>query len=223
MTGFLNREFKNSDGTISKYVIFVPHDYSPEKPVPTILFLHGSGETGTDGLKQTTVGLPNAIRKQEKTFPFLTIMPQASPVSPVRDRWFAGQPNGDRAMAILKEVEQEFKVDSKRIYLTGLSMGGFGTWNLAAAYPKRFAAIVPVCGGGDPKSAEKIKEIPCWCFHGDEDKAVNVKLSREMIQALKAAGANPKYTEYPGVGHNSWDAAYGTAELYPWLLSHQSP
>jgi predicted peptidase len=107
------------------------------------------------------------------------------------------------------------------MYLTGLSMGGFGTWSLAAQYPDRWAAIVPICGGGNPADADKIKHIPCWCFHGDADKAVKVERSREMIEALKKAGGQPRYDEYPGVGHNSWDRAYGTADLYQWLLMQQ--
>jgi predicted peptidase len=100
-------------------------------------------------------------------------------------------------------------------------MGGAGTWSLAVKYPDKWAAIVPICGRGDPKQAEKIKHIPCWCFHGDADKAVKVEYSREMIKALKEAGGSPKYTEYPGVGHNSWDRAYGTRELYDWLLAQK--
>ena len=99
-------------------------------------------------------------------------------------------------------MQKEYKIDDKRIYLTGLSMGGFGTWSLAAKYPDRWAAIVPFCGGGDPAKAKEIKDIPCWCFHGDADQAVPVRASREMVEALKAAGGKPKYTEYPGVGHN---------------------
>ena len=124
-------------------------------------------------------------------------------------------------MAIVAEVEKEYKVDPKRVYLTGLSMGGFGTWSLAIKDPTRWAAIVPICGGGDAKQAAKIKDLPCWCFHGDADPAVAVGMSRTMIQALKDAGGQPKYTEYPGVGHNSWDKAYATPDLYKWLLSQQ--
>ena len=120
-------------------------------------------------------------------------------------------------MAILDQVCKDYKVDRKRIYLTGLSMGGFGTWSLATAYPERWAAMVPICGGGNPAQAAKIKDIPCWCFHGDADATVSVENSRKMIKALKDAGGDPKYTEYPGVNHNSWDRAYATAELWEWL------
>lgn len=214
--GFLNRLHKDSDGKEAKYVLFVPHDYKGDKPVPVILFLHGSGESGTDGEKQVKQGIGNAIKKQEKTFPFITIFPQSQ-----KTTWSADSNDAKRALAILENVQKEYKVDPKRIYLSGLSMGGFGTWSLAAKYPDKWAAIVPICGGGDPKSAETIKNIPCWCFHGDADTAVKVERSREMIEALKKAGGEPKYTEYPKVGHNSWDMAYGTPELYEWLLKQQ--
>ena len=213
--GFLDRIHKDADGKEAKYVLFVPHDYKDNKPWPLILFLHGAGERGTDGQKQAQVGLGAAIKSQEKTFPFIAVFPQA------QKTWKADSEDGKRAMNILAEVEKAYRVDPKRTYLTGLSMGGAGTWSLAAAYPDRWAAIVPVCGRDDPKNAEKIKAIPCWCFHGDADPAVKVQFSREMIESLKAAGAKPKYTEYPGVGHNSWDKAYGTKELYDWLLLQQ--
>jgi predicted peptidase len=212
-TGFLNRVHKDPDGKEAKYVLFVPPDYKGDKPFPLILFLHGAGETGKDGHKQATVGLGPAIKKQEKSFPFIVIFPQSQ-----QRTWQAGTPDGQRAIDILNEVEKEFRVDPKRVYLSGLSMGGFGTWSIAAKYPDRWAAIVPVCGGGNPAKAEAIKDIPCWCFHGDQDRPVPVERSRQMIKALETAGAKPKYTEYPGVGHNSWDKAYGTPELYEWLL-----
>jgi predicted peptidase len=144
--GFLDRVHKNAEGTEAKYVLFVPHDYMGDKPYPLILFLHGAGETGTDGKKPAQVGLGPAIKKQEKSFPFLTVFPQSQ-----KRTWQASSADGQRALDILAEVQKDYKVDPKRIYLTGLSMGGYGTWSLAARYPERWAAIVPVCGGGDPK------------------------------------------------------------------------
>lgn len=215
-TGFIDKVHKDADGKEAKYVVFIPQDYKGDKEYPVILFLHGAGETGTDGKKQAQTGLGNAIRKNEKNFGFITIFPQS------QDRnWRAGSKDADRALKILEATMKEYKTDSKRVYLTGLSMGGYGTWSLAAAYPTKWAAIAPVCGGGDPKAAEKFKDLPCWCFHGDADKAVAVEKSREMIEALKKAGGKPEYTEYPGVAHNSWDKAYGTAELYTWFLKHK--
>jgi predicted peptidase len=211
--GFLDRVHKDADGKEAKYVLFIPHDYKGDKEYPLILFLHGSGETGTDGKKAAAVGLGPAIKKEEKTFGFIAIFPQSQ-----KRTWQAGSDDAKRALDILGEVQKQYKVDAKRIYLTGLSMGGYGTWSLAAKYPDKWAAIVPVCGGGNPKDAAAIKDLPCWDFHGDADGAVPVERSREMIEALKKAGASPKYTEYPKVGHNSWDKAYGTAELYSWLL-----
>jgi predicted peptidase len=212
--GFLNRVHKDADGKEAKYVLFVPHDYTDDKPYPVILFLHGAGER-TGGKKQPVeVGIGPAIKKREKDFPALVIIPQAR----AGGNWQANSPDAKRALDILVEVEKEYKIDDKRVYLTGLSLGGMGTWGLAIAHPDKWAAIVPVCGRGDTSNAEKIKDLPCWCFHGDKDSAVNVKHSREMIEALKKAGGDPKYTEYPGVGHNSWDKAYGTDELYDWLL-----
>jgi predicted peptidase len=122
---------------------------------------------------------------------------------------------------MLDEVMKEYKVDAKRQYLTGLSMGGAGTWSVAAAHPDRWAAIVPICGPGDVKNAEKIKDIPTWGFVGDKDNERIVNGMKGMMDALEKAGAKPKYTVYPGVGHNSWDNAYGTDELYKWMLEQK--
>jgi predicted peptidase len=220
--GFLNRTFKGADGREVKYSLFVPHDYSPDRPVPTILFLHGLGQTGTDGQRQARVGLGRAIRERESTFPFLVVFPQAQKFRPtIVDTWFPDRPDGARALAILDEVKKQFTTDPKRNYLTGLSMGGFGTWAMAAAFPDKWAAIAPVCGGFDPESVDKVKDVPCWCFHGDRDTAVKVDQSRRMVSALKRIGVAPEYTEYEGVGHNCWDRAYGTDKLYQWLLQHQ--
>jgi predicted peptidase len=219
--GLLNRVFKDSEGKEHKYVVFVPHDYkaddAADKRWPVILFLHGAGERGDDGELQAKVGLAPAIRKREQDFPFIAVFPQCEKNS----WWRAEAADGERAMAMLAEVEKEYKTDRDRVYLTGLSMGGMGTWSLSMKYPDRFAALVPICGRGDNKQAEKIAKLPIWCFHGDADKAVDVEGSRSMIAAIKEAGGNPKYTEYPGVGHNSWDAAYGTDELYTWLLQQK--
>ncbi|MFO0826317.1 MAG: alpha/beta hydrolase-fold protein, partial [Gemmataceae bacterium] len=193
----------------------IPKDYDGKKEYPVILFLHGAGETKGGKKAPVEVGIGPAIKRDEK-FPFIVVIPQSE-----KRTWSAASDDGKRALAILDGVMAEYKTDAKRVYLTGLSMGGYGTWSLAAAYPERWAAIVPICGGGDPTKAPLIKDIPTWCFHGDKDTAVSVKKSQEMIEALKKAEGKPKYTEYPGVGHNSWDMAYAEKDLFPWLLEQK--
>lgn len=215
---FVNKVFKNEDGHESPYVVFVPANLDKNKPTPVLLFLHGAGETKGGSAMPIEQGIAPHIKRMEdkkQAFKFVTIIPQAETRG-----WQAEGPNGKRAMAILDEVVKEYNGDPKRLYLTGLSMGGFGTWSIAAAYPDKFAAIAPICGGGKAEWGEKIKDIPTWCFHGAEDKVVPAKLSHDMIDAVKKAGGTPRYSEFPFVGHNSWDAAYAHDELYSWLLSH---
>lgn len=218
-TGFLDRVYKDDAGE-HQYVLFVPRGYTPEKRWPLILFLHGAGERGVDGKKPAQVGLAPAIRKRPD-FPFLAVFPQCEDVEtrPVRG-WAADGPDARRAMRILDEVERQYKVDPDRVYLTGLSMGGFGCFSLAAKDPDRWAAVAPVCGGGRKEWAPTIARLPFWIFHGGADAVVPPQLSRTMVEALREAGAEPRYTEYEGVGHNSWDKAYATDELYDWFLAH---
>ncbi len=215
-TGFVTKVFTNADGHESPYVVFVPHGYDGSKPVPVILFLHGSGETKGDkgGKMPVEQGLaPHIKGKREKTFPAIVVIPQSE-----KRTWKADSDDGKRAMAMLDAVMTEYKCDPARVYLTGLSMGGYGAWHHAFTYADRWAAFAPVCGGGDPKGAEKIKDLPCWVWHGDQDKAVPVAKSREMVAALKAAGGSPLYTELAGIGHNSWDACYASDDFYAWLF-----
>ncbi len=123
------------------------------------------------------------------------------------------------AEGILREVEQKYPVDPARVYLTGLSMGGFGSWNLASRHPDWFAALVPICGGGDPSHAAELAKIPTWAFHGADDKVVPPSLSQQMIEAIRAAGGKPQYTELPGVGHDSWTPAYKDPNgVLPWMF-----
>jgi predicted peptidase len=195
-----------------KYLLFLPADYEKaEKPFPLILFLHGAGERGDDLSKVKKHGPPKIV-ETKKDFPFIVVSPQA----PLRGGW-----QNKSLLALLDEIEGKYKVDKDRVYLTGLSMGGYGTWRLAAAAPERFAAIVPICGGGDPKSAEKLKGLPIWVFHGAKDNAVPLKRSEDMVKALKDAGHEVKFTIYPNAGHDSWTETYNNPELYKWLLSHK--
>lgn len=224
-TGFLDKTL-TLDGETYAYSVYVPPEYTSERAWPVILFLHGSGERGTDGLLQTEVGIGRAIRRHREWFPAIVVMPQCRPNA----TWFGPDGLGPMATMALKCVEaasREYRLDRERMYLTGLSLGGQGTWLIAAAFPGQFAAIVPICGflelGPTPTAglteqvAGQLVNENIWCFHGDADQAVSVTASRTLIAAIRAAGGNPRYTEYPGVGHNAWDAAYDTADLWRWL------
>ena len=227
-TGFLNRVIK-VDKTEYRYQVYLPAGYNKAKTWPVILFLHGAGERGEDGLAQTQVGLGGAIRFHSDRFPAVVIMPQCR-----KNVWWTDPKMEKQVMAILAKSMKEFRGDPKRLYLTGLSMGGYGTFALSAKYPGKFAAAVPICGGvvmprteavGDPytEAAGKIGKIPAWIFHGAADPTVPVTESQKMNAAIKAAGGNVRYTEYPGVAHNSWDKAYGETELAKWLFEQRLP
>lgn len=212
---FIEKATRDSHGKPRKYVVYVPSGYKPNRPWPAILYLHGIGERGTDGRRQCSIGIGPAILeygKHGKGFPFIVMFPQCIAFDRVDD---------DLAMTILETTCGEYCIDPRRVYLTGLSMGGAGTWRLAARHPDRFAAIAPICGKSLPRLAAKVEHTPVWCFHGAADPIIPVEQSRRMIAALKALGLRPKYTEYAGVLHNSWDRAYGTRSLYTWLLRHR--
>ena len=235
-TGFLDRTVTIS-GVSYRYQVYVPADFHSKKKWPVILFLHGAGERGSDGALQTDVGIAHAIRLNSSRFPFVVVMPQCQ-----KDKIWGDPDMEVQALAALEASIKEFHGDRNRVYLTGLSMGGFGTWELASRSPGRFAALVPICSGvrplkdwpqlrvtrvedariADPYAevARRIGSTPVWIFHGDADQSVPVEESRRMAEAIKAEGGNVKYTEYPGVDHNSWDNAYAEPELVPWLLSH---
>ena len=220
---FVEKSLTNADGTKSPYVVCVPAGYDPKsdkaKPLPVILFLHGSGESKGGGKMPIEQGLCNGhFQKQAKKFPAIVVVPQCETR---KTGWNANSPDGLRAIAMLDATIKEYQCDAGRQYLTGLSMGGYVAWSLAAAYPERWAAVVPICGGGTPSDAEKIKDLPIWAFHGDADGAVKVEKSRDMVAALKAAGGKPRYTELAFVGHNSWDAAYAVDELYSWMFAQK--
>ena len=215
--------------------IFTPKGWTKKKKTPVILFLHGAGERGDDNLAQIKVGIGPAILRQRETFPFIVVLPQCP-----RSRWWTESEMQSLALNALAQTIKEFNGDSARTYLTGLSMGGYGSWLMASNNPSRFAALAVVCGGvvpprgltlpkeaaptenSDPYAAValKVRKIPVWVFHGNADPAVPVSESRKMVEAIKAAGGNVRYNEYDGVGHNSWDKAYGETELFPWLLTH---
>lgn len=218
-TGFINKTV-TMDGVTYPYVVYVPRDYAPGKKWPVILFLHGAGERGNDGLKQTQVGIGTAIRMSSERFPALVVMPQCA-----AGQFWSGK-MAEFALKALDQTVAEYNGDPDRLYLTGLSLGGFGSFLIASQHPDKFAAVVPICGGVrgvDVKSvAEKLKDIPMWAFHGDADTVVPPARSREIVEAIKAAGGTKvKYTEYPGVGHNSWDKAYAEKEMTDWLFAQK--
>jgi len=194
------------------YLLFLPEGYAEQtqKKWPLMLFLHGAGESGSD-LEKVKLHGPPKIVETKRDFPFILVSPQS-----------AGRGWNPAALdALLDDVTAHYRVDPDRIYLTGLSMGGFGTWALAAARPGRFAAIAPICGGGNPRDAEKIKHIPVWVFHGAKDPTVPLAASQSMVDALRSAGATEvKFTVYSDAGHDSWTETYANPALYQWLLDH---
>ena len=214
--GFQNRVYVDAQKQERKYVLFVPLKMDAAKRPPLLLFLHGAGERGDNGIDQIMVGLGPALWKQKGSFPFVTIFPQCH----TNSNWQVDSADTQAALAILRQVEAEFKTDPDRVYITGLSMGGSGSWSIAAKHPDLAAAIVPMCGRGDLADAKKLADahVPVWNFCGDKDRDATVQFSRQMQEALKGVGADSRYTEYPGVGHNCWDNAYGTPELFTWLL-----
>ena len=194
------------------YLLYLPVGHgSDQKFWPLVLFLHGAGESGDDLNKVKKHGPPKLI-EQGKNFPFIVVSPQS------RGRgWDPPTLN-----AMLDDIIANYKVDRDRIYLTGLSMGGFGTWALAAAHPEKFAAIAPICGGGNPADAKKLKDLPIWVFHGAKDSVVRPGQSEVMVKALKDAGAeNVKFTLYPDANHDSWTVTYDNPEFYEWLLKQK--
>ncbi|MDZ7618340.1 MAG: alpha/beta hydrolase-fold protein [Patescibacteria group bacterium] len=211
------------------YRLLKPADYSPDKKYPLVLFLHGAGERGDDNQKPL-VHVAGVFTESEARvqYPCFVVVPQC----PAGQLWCDTPWNVDtvaqpahaskamtQTMQLLGELEKQYSIDANRRYILGLSMGGFGTWDAITRYPGKFAAAVPMCGGGDVKKAAVLKDMPIWNFHGDQDGAVRVQLSRDMIAAVRDAGGQPRYTEYPGVGHNCWTPATQEPQLLPWLFS----
>lgn len=231
-TGFLD-QVVHVDGKAQRYALYVPDGYTTEKAWPLIVFLHGAGERGDDNLLQTDVGIGHAIRLHRDWFPALVLMPQCP-----EDRfWDAAIPTIEAAMT---KTQADFRIDPRAISLTGLSLGGYATWIWGATKTDTFAALMPICGGGDPADLsgkmrmrdtaafgtmeERVKQlstIPIWAFHGADDDVVPPGRSRAMVETIKKAGGNVRYKEFKETGHNSWDAAYGTKRAINWLLKQR--
>jgi predicted peptidase len=206
----------------TQYLVFLPQDYQPKssKRWPLMLFLHGAGERGSDLQLVTKHGPPKLV-KHRPDFPFILVSPQC----PAGQTW-----DNDVLLALLDEVLETYRVDPRRVYLTGLSMGGYGTWSLGLAHPERFAAIVPICGGGDPIKAflgsrdhqQALRSLGVWAFHGAKDSVVSVQESERMVSALRRVGCQDvQLTVYPEANHDSWTQTYENPQLYDWLLAHQ--
>ncbi len=199
-----------------QYLLYLPADYeNSEKKFPLVLFLHGAGERGND-LELVKRNGPPKLVEEGKDFPFILVSPQC----PSQTRW---NYQTQSLITLLDEIESEYRVDKSRIYVTGLSMGGQGTWTLALAQPNRFAAIAPVCGWTDSWEVCKISHLPVWVFHGAKDDIVPVTESQLMVDALKKCGADEiKFTIYPDANHDAWTETYNNDELYKWLLSYST-
>ncbi len=193
------------------YLLFLPERYETQKQWPTILFLHGSGERGSNLEDVKKHGIAKIV-EERSDFPFIAVSPQC----PQNQEWSAPLLN-----TLLDQVLSAYHVDRSQVYLTGLSMGGYGTWSWAEAQPHRFAAIAPVCGGGDRVHASNLKELPAWVFHGALDNVVPLNESAAMVNALKFCNGNVKFTVYRDAGHDCWTQTYNNQALYDWFLQHR--
>ena len=192
------------------YLLYLPPKYDKgDEKWPLVIFLHGAGETGKNLEMVKKHGPPKLAEK--KDLPFILISPQAQTRG-----W-----NPEAVNGLIDNVRANYRVDPDRVYLTGLSMGGYGTWALASTYPNKFAAAVPICGGGNPSEASKLKDLPLWVFHGAKDPTVKLAESKTMVDAVKKAGGNVKFTIYPEAGHDSWTETYDDPEMWKWLLSQK--
>lgn len=194
------------------FLLALPEGYAEaqDKRWPLLVFLHGIGERGADLNFVKRQGLPRLIEEGKK-FPFVIVSPQCPD-----DEWW----NPAALEALIDRMAKDHRIDPDRIYLTGLSMGGYGVWALAQRRPGRYAAVIPICGGGEVRHAAGMRDLPLWVFHGAKDEVVLLKRSQEMVDAIKAAGGAPRFTIYPEAGHDAWTETYANPDIYTWLLTH---
>ncbi len=236
LSTFEKGEYTSPDGSVLPYRILFPDEYDKAKRYPLVLVLHGAGERGNDNEKQLVHGgklfLDSAVRKN---YPAIVVFPQCPQESywssvkidrtttPLALSFDYSQPVTAPlrdAMALVREIVSKEGVNPKKVYITGLSMGGMGTFEAVHRYPDTFAAALPICGGGDTLQYKKVK-TPFWVFHGTADGVVDVKYSRAMVDRLKEMKVKVKYTEYPGVNHNSWDNAFAEPDFLKWMFSRK--
>lgn len=197
-----------------QYLLYLPEAYEtdPEAEFPLLLFLHGGGESGDDIQMVKTHGPPGMI-EAGKDFPFLVLSPQ----NPYPKKFW----NETALITLLDRIEKEYRVDRSRVWVAGMSRGGYGAWRMAIQYPERFAALVAICGETPDHYAGWLGDMPIWVFHGEEDRTISIKESDEMVAALRKNGNPVRYTRYPGTGHNAWDKAFSDPELYTWLMAQK--
>jgi predicted peptidase len=224
--GFAARTFKSANGETLPYRLFVPDSKARTASLPIVIYLHGSGGSGIDNLKQIGQGSTAATHlwtqaQMQAKHPAFVLAPQ----TPEGPEWHSTgndiAPTAARVLELLTSLSREFKIDANRVYLIGQSMGGFGTWDLVSKRPALFAAAIPLCGGGDPKRVVVARNVPVWAFHGAKDEVVPVSRTREMVAALKAVGSPVKYTEYPEAGHTVWTVAFAEPTLPDWLFAQK--
>lgn len=221
------RTHQGADGTEYKHLLVRPKEVKAGETYPLVVFLHGAGERGSDPAVLAKHFFPAMLSEEyRERFPCFILAPQC----PSGERWGSldwrtGEDSGEMTAplaavkALVGSALEEFPIDEDRLYLTGLSMGGYGTWDWTTREPGFWTAAAPICGAGDTKKAAAVKDLPLWVAHGDQDNAVPVERSREMVAAVVAAGGHPIYVEYPGVAHDSWTPAYGTPDgLIAWLF-----
>ncbi len=234
-TGFaaetIAKEWDAPNGIHIPYRLAVPEKVEEGKVYPLVLFLHGAGERGDDNKKHLKHGITSILAGAEKlNEPCFLIAPQCP-----AELWWADldaekrrlvkakepNPRLEAVLALVEEFSKTHPVDPKRFYVTGISMGGFGTWDLMGRAPEKIAAALPICGGGDPSIVSRYKDVPVWTFHGDADPTVPVAATTDLIEALEKAGGKPKLTIYPGVKHDSWTMTYDNPEAIRWLFSQK--
>lgn len=232
------KTFLSKSGLELPYRILLPENYNPKTKYPLVMFLHGAGERGSDNEAQLVHGSSLFLSKQSE-FPAIVVFPQCrkdsywssvkidrnqEPQSRFNYDYSSNSETEDLSAVIelISDLQKHHKLDKKRVYIMGLSMGGMGTFEALSRHPKLFAAAIPICGGGDTTQVGNFaKQVPLWIFHGADDSVVHADYSRSMVKAIEAAGGKVKYTEYPKVNHNSWDNAFAEPELLSWLFKQK--
>jgi predicted peptidase len=225
--GFFARSYRSSTGETMQYRLFVPPGYDATKKHPVVLWLHDAGGRESDNLKQISGSnflgsLVWTTAENEGTYHAFVLAPQVD-ITKGWARPHANTPpvSSRLALEILDAVEKEYGIDPERVYVAGQSMGGEGVWSMLAMAQGKFAGAIALCGYGDASMIPRVAKVPVWIFHGQADPVLNVEVARAWVASLKQAGGTPKYTEYPGIGHAVWDAAFSEPELLPWLFSQR--